>query len=213
MELAGNIKDFSVIEICQFIWISKRTGKLQLFLEQSGRRFEASVFFMNGGITAAFADNQNGKEAFFAICEAENGSFRFISDENSPETNIIVSMDQLLLEASGRIKLYETLRREIPSTNIIYSLSLEFETYDLVFDSKQWQVIGLIDGEKSLGDISKDLGWPEFDAIRIFYSLLQVGVIRRAAVKQRTDTAQPKQNDPKSKPSFISKIIDYLRKL
>ncbi len=213
MELAGNIKDFSVIEIAQFIWISKRTGKLLLYLEQTGRRYEASVFFVTGVVTAAFMDSLKGREAFFAICEAENGSFRFLGEERSAETNVMLSMDQLLLEASGRIKLYETLRREIPSSNIVYSLAPEFDTFDLVFDSKQWAVIGLIDGRRSLGEISKELGMPEFDIMRTFYSLLQVGVIKRVAVKQKTDSKAILQR-PQHKPgNLIAKIIEYLKKL
>ena len=209
MELAGNIKDFSVVEICQFIWISKRTGKLMLHLEESGRRFESSVFFATGSITASFTDIMKGKDAFFAICEAESGSFRFIGDEMSAETNIIASMDQLLLEASGRIKLYETLRREIPTPNIVYSISPDFNTYNLVFDKNQWAVIALIDGKNSLGEISKELGLPEFDVMRIFYSLLQVGVARRLAIK----IPQVSASSSTEKKSIITRIIDYLRGL
>lgn len=211
MELAGNIKDFSVIEICQFIWISKRTGKLELFLEQGLRKYEGSVFFVNGSANASTGDGQKGKDAFFYICEAENGSFRFIGDETSPETNIYLTMDQLLLEASGRIKLYETLKREIPSTNIVYALSEEFSTFELVFDTRQWSVIGATDGEQTIGEISKELGFPEFDTLRIFYSLLQVGVIKRIAIKPKyvTTTKTP----VKSNKSLIEKIIDYIKKL
>lgn len=210
MELAGNIKDFSVVEICQFVWISKKTGKLALSIEQSNKRSDCSIFFVDGVITNAIAEETKGKEAFFFICEAEDGSFRFISDETSAETNIVTAMDQLLLEASGRVKLFETLRREIPSSNIIFGLSPEFATFSLEFDKNQWRVLAITDGLKTLGDISKEIGLPEFDCMRIFYSLLQVGVVKRMAVKQK---AEKKQETGEHKKSIISVIIDYLKKL
>jgi hypothetical protein len=210
MELAGNIKDFSVVEICQFIWISKKTGKLVLSLEQGGKRYDSAIFFVDGTITNTFADEMKGKEAFFFICEAEDGSFRFVSDETSAETNIVTAMDQLLLEASGRVKLFETLRREIPSSNIIFGLSPEFTTFNLEFDKNQWRAIALTDGKKTLGEISKETGQPEFDTMRIFYSLLQVGVVRRMSVKQKVEK---KQESGIHKKSFITVIIDYLKKL
>jgi hypothetical protein len=209
MELAGNIKDFSVVEICQFIWISKKTGKLALSIEQANKRAECAIFFVDGVITNTLAEEMKGKEAFFFICEAEDGSFRFVSDDTSAETNIVTAMDQLLLEASGRVKLFETLRREIPSSNIIFALSPEFATFSLEFDKNQWRVIAITDGSKTLGDISKEMGLPEFDCMRIFYSLLQVGVIKRMAVRQK---AEKKENGEKKK-SIISVIIDYLKKL
>lgn len=209
MELAGNIKDFSVVEICQFIWISKKTGKLVLSLEQANKRYDSAIFFVDGVITNSYADEIKGKEAFFFICEAEDGSFRFIGDETSPETNIVSAMDQLLLEASGRVKLFETLRREIPSSNIIFSVSPEFVTFNLEFDKNQWRAIALADGVKTMGDISKDMGLPEFDTMRIFYSLLQVGVVKRMAVKQKPE----KKSEAVGKKSFITAIIDYLKKL
>lgn len=210
MELAGNVKDFSVVEICQFIWISKKTGKLVLVIEQGGKRYDCAVFFVNGTITNSYADELRGKEAFFFICEAEDGSFRFVGDETSPEANIVTAMDQLLLEASGRVKLFETLRREIPSNNIVYALSPDFTMFNLEFDKNQWRVIALADGERSLGDISKELGLPEFDTMRVFYSLLQVGVVKRLSVKQK---AEKKIEPEKQKKSIINVIIDYLRKL
>jgi hypothetical protein len=210
MELAGNIKDFSIIEISQFVWISKRTGCLRLFLETGSNRFEGSLYFVDGEITSAKADYKKGKEAFFKICESDNGSFRFISGETTPDTNIVTTMNQLLLEVSGRTKLFETLKREIPSTDIVYSLTPEFSSFDLQFESDQWNVIAHIDGQKTLSDISKDLGLPEFDAMRIFYSLLQVGVIRRVSLKQVIPEKKPKR---KVSIGFIQKIIDYFKSL
>jgi len=210
LELAGNIKDFSIIEISQFVWISKRTGRLRLFLESAIGKFEGSIYFVDGNITSVMAHDKKGKDAYFLITEADSGSFRFISDDTTPETNIVTSMNQLLLEASGRTKLFETLKREIPSTNIVYSLAPDFATFDLVFDSNQWAVIAMIDGEKTLAEISKFLGMPEFDIIRIFYSLLQVGVIKRVAVKQ---VKKPEPSEPKKAVGFIQKIIDYFKGL
>lgn len=210
MELAGNIKDFSIIEISQFVWISKRTGCLRLFLETGSSRFEGFLYFVDGNITSAKAGYKKGKEAFFDICDADNGSFRFISSETTPETNIVTNMNQLLLEVSGRTKLFETLKREIPSTAIVYSLTPDFTSFDLQFEPEQWSIIAHIDGKKSLSEIAKDLGLPEFDAMRVFYSLLQVGVIRRVAIKQVINKPVPQ---PKKKVGFIQKIIDYFRSL
>jgi hypothetical protein len=152
-----------------------------------------------------------GKESFFFICEAEDGSFRFVGEETTPEANIVTAMDQLLLEASGRVKLFETLRREIPSNNIVYALSPEFSMFNLEFDKNQWRVIALTDGKKTLGDISKELGMPEFDTMRVFYSLLQVGVVKRMAIAQKP--AEKKAESGIHKKSIITVILDYLRKL
>ena len=210
MELAGNIKDFSIIEISQFVWISKRTGSLKLFLEIDGYKFEGSIYFVDGNIMSAKADGGEGKGSFFHICSADNGSFRFISNEITPDTNIVTSMNQLLLEVSGRIKLFETLKREIPSTNIVYSLTPDFASFDLEFEAEQWSVIAEVDGEKSLAEIGKSLGLPEFNIMRVFYTLLQVGVIKRVAVKQVKSKISDK---PKRKIGFIQKIIDYIKKL
>ncbi len=210
MELAGNIKDFSIIEISQFVWISKRTGCLKLFLEVDGSKFEGQLYFVEGNIMSAKANGKRGKEAFFHICSADNGSFRFISNETTPDTNVVTSMNQLLLEASGRTKLFETLKREIPSTNIIFSLTPDFALFDLQFEPEQWSVIALIDGQKTLEEIGKTLGMPEFNIMRIFYTLLQVGVIKRVAVKQ---VRKPEIEKPRKKIGFIQKIIEYFKKL
>ncbi len=90
----GNLEDLSLVELIQLLNLNKRSGRLEIMSEETGK-----VIFKDGNMIFARYGNARGEEAINAMVQIKKGSFKFEPTTEEVEPNIQGSTMNILLEA------------------------------------------------------------------------------------------------------------------
>ncbi len=90
----GNLEDLSLVELIQLLNLNKRSGRLEIMSNETGR-----VIFKEGNMIFARYGNAEGEEAINAMVQIKKGSFKFEPTVEEVEPNIQGSTMNILLEA------------------------------------------------------------------------------------------------------------------
>lgn len=117
-------------------------------------------------------------ERLFAWAE---GFFQFETGLSPPDDRVTVrvGLENVILEASRRLKELEHLYQEIPSLEV----ALKFvdrpssNLRNLRLTEEEWKVISFVNPKNSLQQIARASQLGDFEIRRIAYSLLQAGIV------------------------------------
>jgi hypothetical protein len=149
-----------------------------------------------------------------------DGLFRFDNDLLAPDNKITVriSLENLIIDGSRRLREQEQLQDEIPSLD----MALKFvdrpgsNIRDLNLSIEEWRVVRYVNPKNSIRQIATATKLNDLQIRRIVYSLLQAGVVE--IIRPSTPAApQPPSRLPllqKSKPeqkSLLNRLISRIR--
>lgn len=95
---SGEIKEFPLPELVQFLHNSKKTGQLWI----SHQYDRGSICFENGNICSARTRESEGEPAIFEIFNWQKGQFQLIGKEICEARNVAKETMEILLEYSKR---------------------------------------------------------------------------------------------------------------
>lgn len=97
--LAGDLAEFSVIDLCQILIQGTKTGRLKVF-RQGSADIEGNLYFYCGSLVHADGpDGAKGTDALEKIVALRQGSFDFEFDASAPETTLRGDAMGLLMDA------------------------------------------------------------------------------------------------------------------
>jgi len=96
LELWGNLKDFSLPDVIQLVGFGRKTGVLSVEYKGMG----SMLFFEEGNVVHAVADEIEGEEAVYRLFRLEDGEFRFQADIAAPRRTIFMDPTNLVMEAA-----------------------------------------------------------------------------------------------------------------
>ena len=181
-ELEGSIQEFTLSDIVQFLSASKKTGRLQMHVRDTGR--EGGIAFTDGSIVHAAVDDLVGEEAFFELMVWKEGQFTFEPDAPSEKNTVRQSSTNLLLEGARRKDEWSVLSKHIPDMGMIPEFVLPDEGdsgQQITLNTSEWVVLSKIDGERNLQEIARMAAISEFHACRLLYPLIVNKLIRLRA--------------------------------
>lgn len=100
----------------------------------------------------------------------------FAKDAAPPSVTVHLPIQHLLMEGVQRIDEMELFRERIPSSDLCPEATDQADASKL--DEHLLPMAGMIDGQRSIADIARELGWDEFLATKAVYQLLQSGYAR-----------------------------------
>ncbi len=123
-------------------------------------------------------------ETIYDLMDLEEGEYKFEEGRLPFEEDMIVSLDVDLLieEKAKRTEELGVINQWLPSSELVLQLSLnpERDVRDIHLSSREWGVLSLVDGEKSIAEIV-DLSYlGEFEVFRILYKFFSMGLLERA---------------------------------
>ncbi len=95
----GRISDFQLSDLIQLNCLGRQTNAI--FFEKDDQR--GVIYFEDGNIIHALADDLEGEEAFYHIIGWEGGTFTLRRGERAPKETIFKSWQSLLLEGLRRL--------------------------------------------------------------------------------------------------------------
>lgn len=171
--LSGDLAQLPLRHLLKMLAAGEQTGRLHL---NSGLEL-ADLFVRAGVVVHATAEAAIGDAAVSTALGWTTGSFRFEPSLLPPEVSVTTPLDQLLAEGSRQVSERESLRRVIPSPDVIPRLAPRLPGESVTISAADWGVLAQINGEATVGQLARIIGRSDLDAVRTFYSLKMSGLI------------------------------------
>lgn len=110
-------------------------------------------------------------EGYFSFEEGKNGDW-----PTEAETRVATGL--LLMEAARRTDEWSRIEKKITHLGLVPKLAQVIDTaapLDLL--PAEWEVLAVIDGERSVRDLAAALGRPEFEVARTLFGLATAGIV------------------------------------
>jgi hypothetical protein len=148
------------------------------------------------------------------------GMFRFEEQVMPPEGKITlkISLENIIMEGSRRLREWEQLQDEIPSLDI----ALKFtdrpgaDLRNVNLSVEEWRVVSYIDPKNSLKQIATTAKMNDLEIRKIVYGLLQAGLVEMTRLEgveiERQKPSFPVEDSEEQK-SLVHKLITRIRSL
>ncbi|MDZ7859105.1 MAG: DUF4388 domain-containing protein [Candidatus Krumholzibacteriota bacterium] len=119
------------------------------------------------------------KEAVYSILKWENGDYHFIEEEidEKRECFVMLKTVNLILEGARRIDEWSNIQSKVPSRHTVFKFCEGKEKQQLNLKPKEWEILSLIDGGRSVFEINEEVGEDLFSTSKLIYGLVVMGVI------------------------------------
>jgi hypothetical protein len=153
------------------------------------------------------------------------GSFRFENDVQPPDDKITVrvSLENIIIEGSRRLREWEQLQDEIPNLDMALKFAERPGTNIRNFNLsvEEWRVVSFINPKNSIRQIGRATKMSDLEIRRIIYALLQAGLVELI----RPDNMPPpkpttaagrmpaQQVNTEEQKSLINRLINRIRSI
>jgi len=151
------------------------------------------------------------------------GLFRFENDLLPPEDKITIrlSLENIIIEGSRRLREWEQLQDEIPNLDMALKFAerpgANIRNFNLSVE--EWRVVSYISPKNSMRQIARATKMSDLEIRRIIYGLLQAGLVElvRPEGMVPPPPSQPRlpvsQPSPQAQKSLINRLITRIRSL
>jgi hypothetical protein len=155
-------------------------------LQRAGdKRRVGEILVAHGIVTPRDIDRymrQQIQTVVFDLMSWSEGFFSFTEEPARPirkDIAVRVTTESLLMEGARRIDEWSRMADRIPDARVLPRLAPLDDGPESLIDllPREWEVLTVIDGEKSLHDIAEALAFAEFDVAKIVYGMLSTGLI------------------------------------
>jgi hypothetical protein len=118
-------------------------------------------------------------DAIFELTTWERATLEFLtaSPHDTPEVPLSMAVDQLLVEVARRRDEWETLSRVIPDLGAVPRFREGTSASTAALEPDEFAVLASVDGERTIRELAEDLGYGEFEAARVIYALVLLGLV------------------------------------
>jgi hypothetical protein len=120
------------------------------------------------------------EDAAFDLLRWELGEFAWESGLGiEPEVPIMVSVENLIMEASRRLDELEVILRKIPSEDAILGMAAAppVGAVEINITPEEWRILVQVNGERSVAEIGQSIGVDTLEAMKSLYGMVSTGLI------------------------------------
>jgi len=170
---SGNISEMSLLEILKFLHSGKMNGVLRI----KNRNELGEIFLKNGQIVHCVANSSQGDAAFQNLLGWLEGDFTFGSEAVAPERTIHTATEDLLSAGAKMLDDLKSIRKLIPSTDVIFALAATSARENLNIRVEEWQILAQINGVRTVREIVEITGKDEYSVAKTLYNLFSQGLL------------------------------------
>lgn len=174
MVLSGDLKDFELNDVFQFIQMGGKNGALHI----KSNKGVSVIYFKGGNILHAEMGIYEGVDAINVLFNWKDGTFNFIPDEETDKITIDLPVQNVILEVARQVDEWEKMKDVIPSINVVVDFIEEPDAGNIELQPMEWKTLSFIDGNKTVKEIADKLETNSFEVAKILYSLVQSGLIK-----------------------------------
>jgi hypothetical protein len=213
--LSGDISDFPLPDIIQFLGMTRKTGELRLYNNQPEPW--AALFFESESLLHACCEGVEGMEAFLRIITREKGQFHFFSDHHPEKQTIGKPVHYLMLQVQSQLDELRHLDKVLPKPETPLALNPAVDPIPRL-NTQEWMILSRINGRRTLGQIIEQSD-DELGSKKILHRLLGQRLITPATVADMLSPLVPSLMDasntdseraypPRLRTNLLLKAID-----
>ena len=173
--LLGDLAQTKFFDLLKPLLTGRKSGILMIKGSEDGE-----ILMEFGNIIHARTEKAIGEEAFLMMMGWQEGKATFDLDIPLKEKSIFTPTENLLLNWSYKREEWEKIRKLLPSSGAVFSLSLQSGSQDRNVKGDQWNVLALADGRRTVLEIAKTLEWDEFKTSKVVCEMIQAGLLEKA---------------------------------
>lgn len=174
-DLIGDLSQVRLFDLVKPLVDGKKSGMV-IVKGKNG----AELYIEGGSIVHGKTDTVTGEEALLAIMDINDGRVAF-NWQLSPEGRTVhTSTEKLMSNWAQREEKWRNLKKVITSPDAVFSIVVDSGGDDRTILAKQWGVLALCNGTRSVSDISSLVGRSVFEVSEIIFNLVDVGVLEKA---------------------------------
>ncbi len=130
------------------------------------------------------------RECVYGVLKWESGDCRFLEEEldTRREVLVLLNTENLIMEGARRIDEWSNIKNKVPSRHSVFRICLGNEQDQrLNLKPKEWEILSLIDGNRSVHEINNIVGEDLFTTSKLIYGLVVMGVIELAVDENETE--------------------------
>lgn len=128
------------------------------------------------------------EELLYSLLTWTTGSFKFYEDQFPTEEEITVkiSVENVILEGLRRLDEANMIKEAFPSLDDVYVISAAQggRTRDVSLEAKEWNIMALVDGYRTIKEVCKYSTLSENDALKKLAQLKLAGIITKTEKKE-----------------------------
>jgi hypothetical protein len=176
--LTGSLAQLPLADLLKMLAAAGQTGRLEL---TSGLD-QGELYIARGEIVHAECDMRTGEGAFTRLAGWPNGQFRFEPQVPAPQRTIEKPLDRLLAETHRAATEREAIRRVVPNMDVVPHLSRKAPAPSITLEARDWELVAVINGERTAAEIASVLGADDMELARTLYRMKLGGLIEMASL-------------------------------
>lgn len=142
---------------------------------------------------------QQIEELLFSLLTWKTGSFKFYEDQfpTEEEIKVKISVENVILEGLRRLDEANMVKETFKSLDDVYVISAAQggRTRDVALEAKEWNIMALVDGYRSVREVCKASTLDDNDALKKLAQLKLAGIITKTEKKEIKMPADAKTSD------------------
>jgi hypothetical protein len=120
-------------------------------------------------------------DTLFDLFRWDEGTLRFEGDDDCEEEDIgiAVSVENIIMEASRRLEIWNKIREKIPTLDTAFTMASSpgDKSMEIHLKPKEWMLLCYLHGRRSVRDLIELTGYNDFETAKILYGMFSVGLI------------------------------------
>ncbi|MEN6430691.1 MAG: DUF4388 domain-containing protein [Coriobacteriales bacterium] len=145
--------------------------------------------YISANVLEAFVQEQI-QDTIFDLMRWDEGDFDFevLPEVVDEDIGLSVSIENIVMEGSRRIEEWNRIRKKVPSMDMVFKMATApgEGTFEISLKPSEWNLLLLVDGTRSVGELAADLGKTDFEVARIIYGLFSAGLLEVASDEEVT---------------------------
>lgn len=132
------------------------------------------------------------RECVYGLFKWESGDYRFLEEELDSHLDILVLLntENIIMEGARRIDEWSNIKNKVPSRHSVFNLCNDKEQdQQLNLKPKEWEILSLIDGNRSVHEVNNLVGEELFTTSKLIYGLVVMGVIELAGDEENPESS------------------------
>jgi len=134
------------------------------------------------------------EELLYSLLAWQSGSFKFYEDQFPTEEEITVqlSVENVILEGLRRVDEMNMVRETLPDLEAVFSISASQagRTRDISLKAGEWNVMALVDGRRTLGEVCKLSPLKRDETLKTLAHLKLAGIITKTERKKEQSSPE-----------------------
>lgn len=176
-EFIGDLSKVRLFDLVKPLVEQKKSGMVVIEALNA-----AELYFEGGNIIHGKIDTLSGNEAINAIMDLDTGKVKFDWRVSTEERTVTIPTEQIVSTWAHQEEEWWKIKVEVPSSEAVFSISVDSGGGDRTILEKQWGVLALCNEMRTVSEIADKLGRSIFDISQTVYEMVGLGILKLSAV-------------------------------